>query len=108
MKLKIFSVFKRLPFLLTLILLNSQIAFAGGGSNMPWEGPMDKITKSVSGPVAKAIAVIAIVVTGLGIAFGEGGGGMRKILWVVMGISVAFAATGTFLSIFDDAAGFTF
>ena len=35
------------------------------GSNMPWEQPLNQILQSVEGPVAKIIAVIIIIVTGL-------------------------------------------
>ena len=46
---------------------------AGAGTAMPWEGPLDTIMQSLSGPVAKAVGIIAIVLTGLGFAFAEGG-----------------------------------
>ena len=45
------------------------------GSNMPWEQPLQQILQSIEGPVTKVIAVIVIIVTGLSIAFGDGGGG---------------------------------
>ena len=35
---------------------------------------MTQIFDSVTGPVARAVGVGAIIVTGLGLAFGEGGG----------------------------------
>ena len=82
-------------------------AFAAG-SGMPWEGPLETIVDSIQGPVAKAIGVAAIVVTGLGLAFGEGGGGMRKMLWVVFGLSIAFAATSFFLGFFNFSQGAAF
>lgn len=77
------------------------------GSGMPWEGPLNQILDSISGPVARAIGVAAIIVTGLSLAFGEGGGGMRKMLWVVFGLTIAFAATSFFLSFFGFSAGAT-
>ena len=87
-----------------LLLLSPSAAYAAG-SGMPWEGPLDQILASLSGPVARAIGVIAIVVTGLSLAFGEGGGGMRRMLWVVFGLTIAFAATSFFLTFFGFAAG---
>ena len=78
------------------------------GSGMPWEGPLDQILTSLSGPVARVIGVAAIIITGLGIAFGEGGGGMRKMLWVVFGLTIAFSATTFFLSFFGGAQGAAF
>src|SRR5258705_337957 len=45
-------------------------AFAAG-SNMPWEQPLNQILQSVEGPVAKIIAVIIVIVTGLSLAFDD-------------------------------------
>lgn len=91
---------------LAVLPLVTSNAFAAS-SGMPWEGPMEQILDSVSGPVARAIGVGAIIVTGLGLAFGEGGNGMRKMLWVVFGLTIAFAATSFFLSFFGFASGAT-
>ena len=62
------------------------------GSNMPWEQPLNQILQSVQGPVAKIIAVIIIIVTGLTLAFGETSGGFRRLIQIVFGLSIAFAA----------------
>ena len=79
-------------------------AFAAG-SGMPWEGLIQQIVTSVEGDVAKGIGVIAIVVTGLGIAFGDMGSGMRNLLKIVFGLSIAFTATSFFLSFFSFGGG---
>jgi type IV secretory pathway VirB2 component (pilin) len=47
------------------------------GSSMPWEAPLQSILESIEGPVAKIIAVIIIIVTGLTLAFGDTSGGSR-------------------------------
>jgi type IV secretory pathway VirB2 component (pilin) len=47
------------------------------GSSMPWEAPLQQILESIEGPVAKIIAVIIIIVTGLTLAFGDTSGGFR-------------------------------
>ena len=75
------------------------------GSGMPWEGPLQSILESIEGPVAKILATIVIILTGLGLAFGESGGGMRKLLQIVFGLSIAFAATSFFLSFFSFGGG---
>ena len=75
------------------------------GSGMPWEGPLQRILEAVEGPVAKVIAVIVIIVTGLSLAFGDMGGGFRRLLQIVFGLSIAFAATSFFLSFFSFAGG---
>nr|WP_225769628.1 TrbC/VirB2 family protein [Inquilinus sp. Marseille-Q2685] len=75
------------------------------GSNMPWEEPLQNILDSVQGPVAKIIAVIIIITTGLTLAFGDTGGGFRRLIQIVFGISIAFAASSFFLSFFSFSGG---
>ena len=75
------------------------------GSSMPWEAPLQKILQSIEGPVAKIIAVIIIIVTGLTLAFGDTGGGFRKLIQIVFGLSIAFAASSFFLSFFSFGGG---
>ena len=75
------------------------------GSNMPWEQPLKQILQSVEGPVAKIIAVIIIVVTGLTLAFGDSSGGFRRLIQIVFGLSIAFAASSFFLSFFSFGGG---
>ena len=62
---------------------------AGG---MPWEGPLQQLIDSLTGPVAKGVGIAAIVCLGLGIAFSEGGSMLRKALFVVMGLAITFSA----------------
>lgn len=75
------------------------------GSSMPWEQPLQQILQSVEGPVAKIIAVIIIIITGLTLAFGETAGGFRRLIQIVFGISIAFAASSFFLSFFSFGGG---
>jgi type IV secretory pathway VirB2 component (pilin) len=75
------------------------------GSNMPWEQPLQQILDSVQGPVAKIIAVIIIIITGLTLAFGDTSGGFRRLIQIVFGLSIAFAASSFFLSFFSFAGG---
>ncbi|EQB11361.1 MULTISPECIES: TrbC/VirB2 family protein [Sphingobium] len=83
--------------------------FAGpawaSGSSMPWESPLNSILQSIEGPVAKIIAVIIIIVTGLSLAFGETSGGFRRLIQIVFGLSIAFAASSFFLSFFSFSGG---
>src|SRR3546814_10568256 len=65
-------------------------AFAGG-SGMPWEDPLQQIADSITGPVAKIAGIIAVALAGLGFAFAEGGGFMKKILGIVFGLAIAFS-----------------
>jgi type IV secretion system protein TrbC len=75
------------------------------GSNMPWEHPLQQILQSIEGPVSKIIAVIIIIVTGLTLAFGDTAGGFRRLIQIVFGLSIAFAASSFFLSFFSFGGG---
>ena len=75
------------------------------GSNMPWEQPLNQILQSVEGPVAKIIAVIIIISTGLSLAFGDTSGGFRRLIQIVFGLSIAFAASSFFLAFFSFGGG---
>ena len=75
------------------------------GSSMPWETPLNQILQSVQGPVAKVVSVIIIVVTGLTLAFGDTSGGFRRLIQIVFGLSIAFAASSFFLTFFNFAGG---
>ena len=79
-------------------------AFAAG-ANMPWEAPLQSILESVQGPVARIVAVIIIIVTGLSLAFGDTSGGFRRLIQIVFGLSIAFAASSFFLTFFSFAGG---
>ena len=85
------------------------LALAGpahaAGTGMPWEGPLDQILQSIEGPVARIVAVIIITLTGLTLAFGETSGGFRKLIQIVFGLSIAFAATSFFLTFFSFGGG---
>ena len=86
------------------IVVITSPAFAAG-SNMPWEAPLQSILESIEGPVARIVAVIIIIVTGLSLAFGETSGGFRRLVQIVFGLSIAFAATSFFLTFFSFGGG---
>lgn len=77
------------------------------GSGMPWEGPLQNILDSIQGPVVRIVAVLIIAITGLTLAFGDTSGGFRRLIQVVFGLSIAFAATSFFLTFFGYAGGAT-
>ncbi len=86
------------------VALLTEPAYAAG-SNMPWEQPLQQILDSIQGPVAKILSVIVIVVTGLTLAFGDTSGGFRRLIQIVFGLSIAFAASSFFLSFFSFSGG---
>lgn len=82
-------------------------AARAAGSGMPWEGPLQSVLDSIEGPVARIVAVIVIIITGLTLAFGETSGGFRRLIQIVFGLSIAFAATSFFLAFFSYSGGAT-
>ena len=90
---------------ITCIVTLTSIPAWAAGSNMPWEQPLNQILQSVEGPVAKILAVIVIIVTGLSLAFGDTSGGFRRLIQIVFGLSIAFAASSFFLSFFSFGGG---
>jgi len=90
---------------LTIAAMLTARSAQAAGSSMPWEEPLQRILESIEGPVAKIIAVIIIIVTGLTLAFGDTSGGSRKMIQIVFGLSIAFAASSFFLSFFSFGGG---
>lgn len=91
--------------LLALVFLLMAGTAHAAGSSMPWEGPLQAILESIQGPVARIVAVIIIIATGLALAFGDTSGGFRKLIQIVFGLSIAFAASSFFLSFFSFSGG---
>ena len=90
---------------ITCTVALSSIPAWAAGSNMPWEQPLNQILESIQGPVAKVMSVIVIIITGLTLAFGESSGGFRRLIQIVFGLSIAFAASSFFLSFFQFGGG---
>ncbi len=107
MNLTLFRVRRHAPVVSAMLL--PSIAWCSSalasGSDMPWEEPLNQILESVQGPVARIVSVIIITVTGLTLAFGETSGGFRRLIQIVFGLSIAFAASSFFLSFFSFSGG---
>ena len=89
--------------------LNSKLTYLGAfffvqltalaGTNMAWEKPLEKIMKSITGPVATSLSIISVVVAGLTWAFSEGGGMFGKAIKIVLGIVIALGGAQIITSI---------
>lgn len=90
---------------LAVVTMMTATSAHASGSSMPWEAPLQSILESIEGPVAKIIAVIVIIITGLSLAFGDTSGGFRRLIQIVFGLSIAFAASSFFLSFFSFGGG---
>jgi type IV secretion system protein VirB2 len=97
---------KRITAMAALLIVSH--AAHGAATGMPWEAPLSSLLNSLTGPVAKFAGVAAVAITGLGMAFSEGGSGMRKLVTVAFGLTIAFAATTFFLPLFGYAGGAAF
>jgi len=86
--------------LLLLLVAFPSVATSGRGTGDSSQRPL--VT------VAKGLGVLAIVIAGIGIAFGEGGSGVRRLLQVVFGLSIAFTASSFFLALFGFSGGSAF
>ena len=72
-------------------LLSTSVALAstGGGGGLVWDGPLTTIEQDLTGTVAHAFVIIALIAAGLMWSFGEHGQSMRRVAGVVFGGSVA-------------------
>lgn len=71
-----------------------QPALAGGGGGLPWEGPLQQIQQSITGPVAGFIALAAVAVAGGMLIFGgELNDFARRLMYVVLVAGILLGAT---------------
>ncbi|WP_026227867.1 TrbC/VirB2 family protein [Hoeflea sp. 108] len=77
---------------LSLILTDPALASSGGG--LPWEGPLQRIQQSITGPVAGFIALAAVAVAGGMLIFGgELNDFARRLMYVVLVAGILLGAT---------------
>lgn len=72
-----------------LISASSVLAQQLGAS--PWENAVNVLQQAFTGPIAKGLSLVAIVVGGLTFAFGEGGG-KRTFAGILFGLGMALLA----------------
>ena len=69
-------------------------AVAGSGGGLPWEGPLEQIQESITGPVAGYIALAAVAIAGGMLIFGgELNDFARRLVYVVLVAGVLLGAT---------------
>ena len=97
----------RLALMLCFALAAGSGAFAAeNGNNLPWEGPLTTLVTSLTGPVAYAISVIAIVALGATLAFagGEMGETMKRLLHVGIAVCLVVFSAQVMASFIGQAA----
>ena len=68
-------------------------AVGQSGQPLPWEGFLNTIQTSISGPVATAVGIIAIAVCGMVMAFVDLQSGGKRAVTIGLGLSIAFTAS---------------
>jgi type IV secretory pathway VirB2 component (pilin) len=81
------TVRRTLSLALTILVLAPAVALA----QSPWERAAANLEASFTGPVARSLALVAIVIGGLMFMFGEGGA-KRQISGIVFGGGLALFA----------------
>ncbi len=66
-------------------------AFAQAQGNSPWENAVNVLQQAFTSTIARGLSLVAIVVSGLTFAFGEGGS-KRVLAGVLFGVGMAIAA----------------
>ncbi|MCZ7450237.1 TrbC/VirB2 family protein [Agrobacterium rhizogenes] len=89
---------RRSALTLALITVAAMIAatpaLASSGGSLPWEGPLEQIQKSITGPVAGYIALAAVAVAGGMLIFGgELNDFARRLVYVVLVAGILLGAT---------------
>ena len=91
-----------------LALASAGVANATGTGTMPWDTPLTTIENDMTGPVAVAVATIAVGIAGLGFALGGEGTFMRRGFGIVFGLAIALMGTSAILTFFGSSAGAAF
>ena len=79
---------------LTVATLFANPALAGGGGGLPWEGPLQQIQNSITGPVAGMVALTAVAVAGGTMIFGgELNDFARRLCYIALVGGVLLGAT---------------
>jgi type IV secretory pathway VirB2 component (pilin) len=89
---KVFRLFRPSPklFVVVITLFLAAPAFAQAG-NSPWENAVGVLQQAFTSTIARGLSLVAIVVSGLTFAFGEGGS-KRVLAGVLFGVGMAIAA----------------
>ena len=83
------TIWKRGALLISVLALSAGKLLAQGTS--PWLQAIDVLQAAFTGPIARGLSLIAIVVGGLMFAFGEGGS-KKALAGIVFGLGMAMGA----------------
>ena len=81
------------------------LAADSGGQGLPWEGPLQKVRDSITGPVAYSISLLGLVAAGAALVFGgEINEFVRRIIMLVLVISLIVFAGNILQDLFSKSA----
>ncbi len=89
-------------FLTAVVAASPSFASTTTTGTMPWDTVLTTVETDLTGPVAVAVGVVAVVITGLGIALGGEGSFMRRAFGILFGLSVAFMSSTAILTFFGS------
>ena len=73
-----------------LCFFSFPMAFASDSElDLPFMDFLSRLANTLTGPVARTIGIIAIIFAAFGLFSGNAGEGFKKVLWVVIGLSLA-------------------
>jgi len=68
------------------------LPIAAHAAGSPWENAVQTLETSFTGPIARGLSLVAIVVGGLTWAFNEGGDSKRMLAGILFGVGMAIGA----------------
>jgi type IV secretion system protein VirB2 len=92
-----------------LAVTDAAFASPTAGPGLAWEEPLKKLQESITGPVAMAISLIAIIAAGAALIFGgDMTGFMRTTVYIVLVLGIIVSASGLLSSLFGTSATLPF
>ena len=88
-----------LPLVLTALVLQANAAVLQAS---PWENAVNALQVSFTGPIARGLSLVAVVVGGLMFAYGEGQS-KRTMAGIIFGVGMALAAVNFVAWLFPGA-----
>jgi type IV secretion system protein VirB2 len=92
-------------FAFLMLLPDQALASSTSSGGLPWESPLQTISQSLTGPVAYAISLIGVVITGAMLIFGgEINEFARRIIMLVLVVALLVSATNILSTLFSTGA----
>ena len=76
-----------------MTFLSVQLTYAAeDGIKWPWTGLLDQLVAELTGPLPKTLGVLGIVIAAVGLFTNNAGDGVRRILVIILAISMCLFA----------------